>query len=177
MKAGRLAFGLVGLVIAGPAAAAEFDPTTLNLTPFIECAADIKDYNQFAIWLMDEPDAVGKLGWQKVPTDNFFLEEYRLPAALSAFGHATKGIAFTATGPMAIFDDITPQELARQLGLTSIDMAAGKFMAEKVIVDTKDVDGDTTFSTYVTLNVSNVDTHPGKTLAGCSYNLSVTVAE
>ena len=50
-------------------------------------------------------------------------------------------------------------------------------MAEKVIVDTKEVEGDTTFSTHVTLNVSNVDTHPGKTLAGCSYNLEVRLAE
>ena len=48
-------------------------------------------------------------------------------------------------------------------------------MAEKVIVDTRDVDAAATFSTYVTLNVSNVDTHPGKTLAGCSYKLEVTV--
>jgi hypothetical protein len=112
-----------------------------------------------------------------VPTDNFFLEEYRLAAELSAFGHTTRSIAFTATGPMAIFDDVSPQDLAKQLELTAVDMAAGKFMAEKVIVDTKEVDGDTTFSTYVTLNVSTVDTHPGKTLAGCSYNLNGTVAE
>ena len=55
--------------------------------------------------------------------------------------------------------------------------AAGKFMADKVIVDTKEVEADTTFSTYVALNLSNVDTHPGKTLAGCSYRLDVTVAE
>jgi hypothetical protein len=177
MSAGRSAIGLIGLVVAGPTAAAELDPATLDLVPFIECTADIKAYNQFAIWLTEEPDAVGKLGWQKVPTDNFFLEEYRLPAELSAFGHRTSSIAFTATGPMAIFDDVSPQDLARQLELTAVDMAAGKFMAEKVIVDTKEVDGDTTFSTHVTVNVSNVDTHPGKTLAGCSYNLDVTVAE
>ena len=30
---------------------------------------------------------------------------------------------------------------------------------------------------HITLNVSNVDTHPGKTLASCSYNLDVTAAE
>jgi len=29
---------------------------------------------------------------------------------------------------------------------------------------------------HITLNVSNVDTHPGKTLAGC-HNLDVTAAE
>jgi hypothetical protein len=177
MSAGRSAIALIGLVVAGPTAAAEFDPAAPDLVPFIECAADINAYNQFAIWLTEEPDAVGKLGWQKVPTDNFFLEEYRLPAELSAFGRTTRSVAFTATGPMAIFDDVSPQDLAKQLELTAVDMAARKFMAEKVIVDTKEVDGDTTFSTYVTLNVSNVDTHPGKTLAGCSYNLNVTVAE
>ena len=112
MSAPRSPIGLVALVIAGPTAAAEFDPALLDLVPFIECKADIKDYNQFAIWLIEEPNAVGKLGWQKVPTDNVFLEEYRLPAALSAFGHTTKSIALTATGPMAIFDDVSPQDLA-----------------------------------------------------------------
>jgi hypothetical protein len=168
--------GLAGLILAGPAAA-NFDPATLDLAALIECKADIKTYNGFAIWLMGEPDAVAKLSWQKVPTDNPFLEEYRMASPVGVFGYETSSIAFTATGPMAILDDVAPQALASKLGLTVDRANAGKFMAEKVIVDTKEVEGDTTFSTHITLNVSNVDTHPGKTLAGCSYNLEVRLAE
>ena len=167
---------MTGLVLAGPAAA-DFDPATLDLAALIECKAEVKTYNGFAIWLMGEPDAVARLDWQKVPTDNPFLDEYRMASPIGVFGYQTSNIALTATGPMAILDDVAPEALASKLGLT-IDLAnAGKFMAEKVIVDTKEVEGDTTFSTHVTLNVSNVDTHPGKTLAGCSYNLEVRLAE
>ena len=169
-----IAAGLIGLALAGPAGA-DFDPATLDLAALIECRAEIKAYNGFAIWLVEEPDAAAKLGWQKLASDNPFLEEYRLGSPVSVFGHATGNIAFTATGPMAILDDISPEQLAKRLGLSVSLASEGKFMAEKVIVDTKDVDGGTTFSTYITLNVSNVDTHPGKTLAGCSYKLDVAV--
>ena len=61
--------------------------------------------------------------------------------------HATSNIAFTATGPMAVLDDISPEALASSLALDLTVVAnAGKFMAEKVIVDTKDVTR-ATFST------------------------------
>jgi hypothetical protein len=79
---------------------------------------------------------------------------------------------------MRLLDSVVPEDPPKTLCATVGLASNGKFMAEKVIVDTNDVDGDgTTFSTYVTLNVSNVDTHPGKTLAGCAYNLEVRVAE
>jgi hypothetical protein len=168
------AAGLIGLVLAGPAGA-DFDPAALDLARLIECRADIKAYNGFAIWLTSEPDAPARLGWRKLPSNNPFLEEYRLESPVNVFGHATSNIAFTATGPMAVLDDISPEALANSLGLTAGLANAGKFMAEKVIVDTRDIDAGTTFSTYITLNVSNVDTHPGKTLAGCSYKLEVAV--
>ena len=101
-----------------------------------------------------------------------------MASPVGVFGHATSSIAFTATGPMAILDNVEPEALARELGLTVSLANAGKFMAEKVMVDSKEVDGEgTTFSTFIALNVSNVDTHPGKTLAGCSYNLEVRMAE
>ena len=35
---------LIGLILAGPAAA-ELDPATLDLASLIECKADIKTYN------------------------------------------------------------------------------------------------------------------------------------
>ena len=46
------AAGLIGLVLAGPAAA-DFDPAALDLAALIECRADIKAYNGFAIWLTE----------------------------------------------------------------------------------------------------------------------------
>jgi hypothetical protein len=168
--------GLLGLVLAGPAAA-DVDSATVDLASLIECRADVKTYNGFAFWLTSEPDAAGKLGWQKAQTDNPFLEEYRLGSPVSAFGHATSNIAFTATGPMAILDDISPQDLAKSLDVPVAIATSGKFMAEKVIVDTREEEAGMRFSTYVTLNVSNVDTHPGKTLAGCSYRLEISTIE
>jgi hypothetical protein len=174
MCAYRAMGGLIGVVLAG-SAAADVDPATVDLASLIECKADIKTYNGFALWLTGEPDAAGKLGWQKVPTDNLFLEEFRTASSVKVFGYATNSIVFSATGPMAVLDDVSPDDLAKSLGIPAVITATGKFMAEKVIVDTKEIDAGTTFSTYITLNVSNVDTHPGKTLAGCSYRLEVIV--
>jgi hypothetical protein len=108
-------------------------------TWLIECRADIKAYNGFAIWLTSEPDASVRLGWRKLPSDNPFLEEYRLGSPINVFGHATSNIAFTATGPMAVLDDISPEALANSLGLTVAVENAGKFMAEKTKVENNQV--------------------------------------
>jgi hypothetical protein len=62
------AAGLIGLALGGPARA-DFDPATLDLAALIECKADIKTYNGFAIWLMEEPDAAAKLGRRKLPPE------------------------------------------------------------------------------------------------------------
>jgi len=48
-----------------------------------------------------------------------------------------------------------------------------KFLGEKVVAESTDNTGGVSLSTRITLNVSTVTSHPGKTLAGCSYLLDV----
>jgi hypothetical protein len=102
---------------AASASDAEFDPSTVDLASLIECRADARSYNSFALWLAGEPEAAEALGWQEVASDNPFLKEYRLPAAIGVFGHGADRIAFTASGPMAVLDAVEPAELAAKLEL------------------------------------------------------------
>ena len=107
------------------------------------------------------------------PQDNPFLKEYRLPAAIGVFGHDIDRVAITASGPMAVLDAVAPDELAKKLGITPEIATAAKFLGEKVVLEAKEEDLGMVFETRVALNVSTVDSHPGKTLAGCSYKIEV----
>jgi len=161
---------LSGVVLAG---SAEFDPSAVDIVSLVECEADAPTYNGFALWLTETPGNPGRLGWQEVATDNPFLREFRLPAPVSAFGHEAGSIVFSSSGPMVVLDDVAPQELAGALGITPVISAPDKFMGEKVIVETSEEDAGVTFKTRIALNVSTVMSHPGKTLAGCSYSVEV----
>ena len=159
--------------LATPAMAENFDPASLDLAALIECRADVSAYNGFALWLSGEPGAAGTLGWKEVPSGNPFLAQYQLPAPVHVFGRDTGTIVFTATGPMAVLDGIAAPELARQLSVPATISTADKFLGEKVVAENTDPAGGVTMATRITLNVSTVDTHPGQTLAGCSYVIDV----
>ncbi|MGX7875820.1 hypothetical protein ACVDG5_026625 [Mesorhizobium sp. ORM6] len=168
---GRCLASLVFL--ASPAMAGDFDPASLDLAALIECKADVPTYNGFALWLADEPGAADTLGWKEVPSGNPFLRQYQLPALVHVFGFGTETIAFTATGPMAVLDTIAAPDLARQLDVPATVSTPDKFLGEKVVAESTGDTGGMSLATRITLNVSTVDTHPGKTLAGCSYALDV----
>lgn len=161
---------LAGLAAAG---AEEFDPTSLDLAALIECRADVPAYNGFALWLSGEPGAAEKLGWKEVTAGNPFLRQYELPATVGVFGRETAAVVLTATGPMAVFDDVSAPDLARALGVTAQISTPDKFLGEKVLVESSEEADGMTFSTHIALNVSTVNSHPGKVLAGCSYALDV----
>ncbi len=74
---------------------------------------------------------------------------------------------------MAVLDGIAAPDLARQLDVPAMVSSTDKFLGEKVVTESTDDTGGVSLSTRITLNVSTVDTHPGKTLAGCSYALDV----
>jgi hypothetical protein len=171
MRLGRCIFALV--CSAGAASASEFDPFAVDLASLIECRSDARTYNSFALWLTGEPAAAEALGWQEVASDNPFLKEYSLPAAVGVFGHDIDRVAFTASGPMAVLDAVAPDELAKKLGISPEIATAGKFLGEKVILEAKEEDLGMVFEIRVALNVSTVDSHRGKTLAGCSYRIEV----
>jgi hypothetical protein len=151
----------------------DFDPAALDLAALIECRADIPAYNGFAFWLAGEPGAAEKLGWQQVETDNLFLQQYEMDRPVTVFGRATRTVAFTSTGPMAVLDGIAAPELAGELGIVPVVATPEKFLGDKVVVEKSETAEGVTYATRISLNVSTVDTHPGKVLAGCSYALEV----
>ncbi len=173
MRFGRCIAALICSASAASATGAEFDPSAVDLASLIECRVDARTYNGFAFWLAGEPGAAETLGWREIASDNPFLKEYRLPAAIGVFGHHIDRVAFTASGPMAVLDAVAPAELAKKLAITPEIASAGKFLGEKVVLEAKEEDLGMVFETRVALNVSTVDSHPGKTLAGCSYKIEV----
>ncbi|WP_394888221.1 hypothetical protein ACG873_23855 [Mesorhizobium sp. AaZ16] len=75
-------------------------------------------------------------------------------------------MAFTASGPMAVLDAVAPDELAKKLGITPEIATVGKFLGEKVVLETKEEDLGMVFETRITLNVSTVDTPSGQDACG-----------
>jgi hypothetical protein len=148
-----------------------------DIAALIECRADVQAWNGLAFSLMEGSAAAEALGWRARPSDNPFLQEYDLPASIGVFGHHTERIALTATGPMAVLDGVAPAALAAVLGIKPIVASPEKFLGEKVIVEKREDDGGMVFVTRVSLNVSSVVTHPGLTLAGCSYSIETSQTE
>lgn len=165
--------GFLALAAVLPAAAQDFDPAALDLPALVECRADVPTYNGFAFWLAGEPDAADRLGWRKVDSGNPFLSQYELEKPLVAFGSETRTLVFTSSGPMAVLDGITAPDLAKKLGIEPMISTPQKFLGEKVVSERSETSEGITFATRISLNVSTVETHPGKVLAGCSYKVEV----
>jgi hypothetical protein len=159
------------------AAAAQSDGPVPDLAALIECRADVQAWGALAFPLMEGPATVEALGWRERASENPFLKEFDLPAAVGVFGRSTERIAVTATGPMAVLDGVTPEELAAELGIAPTVSTPGKFLGEKVVFEKSEEADGIRFQTRITLNVSNVDTDPGLTLAGCSYVVETSEAQ
>lgn len=154
----------------------DFDPATVDLVKLIECQTyDVPSYNALAFWLAgtEGADARRHLGFTEVKSANYLLKEYRLAKPVTVFGRQTSRVAFTNSGPMAVLDEADPRPLAKALNVEAVIDAPTKFMGERVISQTSEKIGESTIGMRVSLNVSTVSSHPGKTLAGCSYRLDV----
>lgn len=173
MRGARVAAFPLLLAIGEPAAAQEFDPASVDLPALIECRAGVEDYNGFAFWLAGDPTAASQLGWNEAATDNPFLKEYSLPQPVIVFGREASSVVFTATGPMAVLDGAVSRDVAKELGIVPMVDSGEKFLGEKVVLEESEQSGESTFVTRVSLNVSTVESHPGRTLAGCSYSIEV----
>ena len=145
-----------------------------DLASLIECRGNIAGLTALAPALEDPLKAVA-LGWQPLPQANMFMTEYRLASPIRVFGHGTDHIAFTGSSVMAILDLPDPRPLASELGLeTAIDTPAkAMFGKELRSEESHDTESGQVLIASVVLNVSNVSSHPGKTLAGCSYSLDL----
>ncbi|WDS36014.1 hypothetical protein [Pseudoxanthomonas sp.] len=155
---------------AKPTEAAPIAPP--DLAALIECKKEVADFLALDPAVRDPLKAVA-LGWKPLPQVNQFMTEFQLLKPITVFGHATDHIAFAGDSIMAILDLPDPRPLAHQLDLeTGLDTPQ-KAIFGKQLRETEQTDpasGQTLIQAII-LNVSNVASHPGKTLAGCSYNL------
>lgn len=177
----------------------EVDPAKIDVRDAIACRLDAPTYNSFAMAAAGDDAVAAKRGWKPVKSSNFLLKEYELPAPIVVAGtYSTRRIAFTSSGILAILDEPDPAVVARKEkienamgpdGLVDALVASGKvtraqaeaeikfrkFLGERVMSDVTDPpDGDHfRMRTRIALNVSNVTSHPGKTLYGCSYKMEM----
>lgn len=175
----RLLFSLalllpLPLLAQSAATEEELNPAQIDLAALIECRQQLNDFHYLAPALLNPLQAVA-LGWRPLPQANLFMTEYKLNTPVTVFGHATDHIAFTGDSIIAVLDLPDPRPLARQLALeTAIDTPAkAMFGKELVSEEEHDEASGITLIRSVVLNVSNVSSHPGKTLAGCSYSLDL----
>jgi hypothetical protein len=159
--------GLILGLLAVQAIAADADPAAI-----IECRSDMAAYQAFAEKAISgAPPA----GWESIAGTNPFLTEFRLARPITAFDRLTSHVAFSGNAMLALFDGVEPQAIAGPLGIANDLGGPSKFLGERVISSKVEEDSDlgSRFTTVVALNVSTVDTHPGKVLAGCSYRVDM----
>jgi hypothetical protein len=168
---------VLGVALLAPLAAraqepVEFDPATLDLAKLIECRTYAPpQYNALAFWLMEDGGKAARtrFGMTETKSANPMLKTYALKAPLSVFGRQTGRIAFSSSGLLAVLDEADPHPLARELGVEPAVDVPGKFLGEREISASSEKGTGMVFNSRVALNVSTVTSHPGKTLAGCSY--------
>ncbi|WP_454714018.1 hypothetical protein [Caulobacter segnis] len=181
LRAACLGVALLAPVAARAQEPAEFDPATLDMAKLIECRTYAPaQYNALAFWLVGDNGKAARerFGLSETKSGNPMLKAYALKTPLTVFGRQTRQIAFASSGPLAILDEADPHPLARELGVEPAVDVPGKFLGEREISASSEKGGDgMTFNSRVALNVSTVTSHPGKTLAGCSYVIDMVEAE
>jgi len=147
-------------------------PQPSGMAALIECRGEVAQFRALAPALEDPLQAVA-LGWRPLPQANLFLTEFVLTAPITVFGNTTAHIAFSGDSVLAIIDLPDPRPLARQLELeTGIDTPAKAMFGKEVrSVEAADPQTGEALIESMVLAVSNVDSHPGKTLVGCSYSV------
>ncbi len=146
--------------------------TPIDLPALMECRQSVSEFAALAPIAADPLKAVA-LGWRPLPQGNLFMNEYMLNTPITVFGHRAEHIAMAGGTIVAILDMPDPRPLAKQLDLEVGYDSAEKFMAGRELVsrDVIDAKNGMALIESVILSVSNVKSHPGKTLAGCTYSL------
>jgi len=170
----RISFALLLIFAVNRACLATETVVHPDLPALIECRQDYRALRALAPLLMD-PLAAVRQGWQPLPQTNLFMSEYRLLAPIHVFGYSTEHIAFAGTAIMAVIDLPHPRVLAQELALETAIDTAEKALFGREVFSREGIDpssGQNIIESAV-LNVSNVASHPGKTLVGCEYSLDV----
>ena len=161
-------------VLAAPQAFA----ARLDLPALIECRQGVAEYAALAPLLADPLKAVAQ-GLQPLPQGNQFMSEYRLAQPITVFGTVSERVAVAGASIMAVLDQADPRPLAKRLELETGYDQDGKFMAGRELVSRDVTDpktGEAQIESII-LSVSTVASHPGKTLAGCTYSLDLPEEE
>jgi len=168
-----LASALVHAAAAAPAKAGDTAPR-LDLAALIECRQRVADHDAVAPVVADPLKAVAN-GMQPLPPTNPFMSEFRLAAPLTVFGQSTEYVAVSGASIMAILDVADPRPMAKALALEDGVDTPEKFMAGREVVsrDVTDPRTGEPMIESIILSLSTVKTHPGKTLAGCTYSLDL----
>jgi hypothetical protein len=184
-----LAILAVPALAADPAADAEapsemeaesaFDPSQVDIVALLECRSDVPAYSGFAFWLEGDPEAPGRLGWRRLPAARDLPAQFILSRPVTVFGHSASQVVIGPDGPLAVLGDIAAPALARQLRLTAASTAPGRFLAERLVAKTDEDDRDQGMRLHmrVALQVATAPFLPGKTLAGCSYEMETEELE
>ena len=189
------------------AADVDFDPAKVSLSDALTCKLDVPSYNGFAIAVAEDGGLAAQRHWVKIKNNNPFLSEYEMPGPIQIAGYATRRIAFSSSGILAVLDEPNPEVIAKPEGiknqmdpepLIASIVAEGKatraqidatmrdevtfhkFLGEKVIADHTELpQKGESFGAHskIALSVSNVTSHPGKTLYGCSYTMEMLDSE
>ncbi|WP_282295940.1 hypothetical protein [Stenotrophomonas sp. PS02289] len=164
--------------MAAPAPAAAPAATTLDLPALIECRQRVADYDALAPVVADPLKAVAN-GLQPLEQRNQFMAEYRLASPITVFGQRAEYITVSGASIMAILDVADPRPLAKGLALEDGVDNPDKFMAGREVVarDVTDPRTGEAMIESIILSVSTVQSHPGKTLAGCTYSLDLPAEE
>lgn len=174
----RPAFVTLIALLPVPAMAAAAPPAQaaakLDLPALIECRQRVADYDAVAAVATDPLKAVAN-GLQPLEQRNQFMAEYRLANPITVFGQRAEYITVSGASIMAILDVADPRPLAKGLALEDGVDNPEKFMAGREVVarDVTDPRSGEPMIESIILSVSTVQSHPGKTLAGCTYSLDL----
>jgi hypothetical protein len=167
----RRAIIACGLLVLG-STAADATPSHETLQALIECRANMAALLDLAP-LPTTLQEGASIGWLPLPSDNPFMVEFALARPIQAYGHSSSHIAISGSSIMAILDLPDPRPLAQQLQLEAgLDTPQKVMFGREVRSEVVSEPGSAmTMIESAVISVSNVTSHPGKTLAGCSYSL------
>lgn len=157
----------------------DFDPLGIAVEDAINCVLTPQEYNGFALTLSSEEQGYKARGWTKQDSGNPFLSQYELPEPIAIAGHPTRTIVFSSIGVLAVLDVAETQGLAEEEGIENVFGASTKFLGERTISSSVEEDAKLGMRFVATVKraVSNVTSHPGKTLVGCSYSIDMEPME
>lgn len=160
------------LPISAAAEEKEFDPLSVDVVDALECRLDPQTYNGFAFTIGSDESGYRARKWKRQKSNNSFLSQYALPKPITIAGQTTRTIVFSSSAIMAVLN-ADPNELARSEKIENAVGGSQKFLGERLISSKTETEKGLSFVSTVKRVLSNVTSHPGKALLGCSYTVEI----